>query len=67
MRTSYKQKEKEIVTQRKTVTLRIPIRNGEKLKKTRSKKVCAGRRTSKKVVQLMNKTRNKKFVRGVGC
>ena len=48
MWTSFKQKEQEIGTQRKT--LRISIRNGEKLKKTRSKKVCPGRRTSKKVV-----------------
>ena len=30
------------------------------MKKTRSKKVCPGRRTSKKVVELLNKTRNKK-------
>ena len=44
--------------------MRIPIRSGEKLKKTRNKKVCLGRKTSKKVVQSINKTRNRKFFSG---
>ena len=48
MRTSYKQK--EIRTQRRTVTFKNSDQKWEKLKKNRNKKVCPGRRTSKKVV-----------------
>ena len=41
MMTSSNQKEQEIGTQKKLSLLRIPIRNGENLKKTRSKKVLS--------------------------
>ena len=64
MKTSNKRREQEIGTQRKTVTFGDPDRKWGKLNKTWSKEVYPGRRTLKKVGELMIKTRKKKICPG---
>ena len=50
MSTSNKQMSGRSQNKGRLSPLRMPIRSGEKFKKIRNKKVCPGRRTSKKVV-----------------
>ena len=64
MRTSFKRKEQEIGIQRKTVTFEDPDQKWGEVDENPEQKSLSREKDVKEVVELINKTRNKKVCPG---